>query len=144
MVLGLAFSCSIPMVFISYGQPFDLSFYLLISANFLWVVIYDTAYAMSDREDDLKIGVKSTAILFAGNDRLIIGVLQLVVLLVWGLIMVVLDLDLIFLIALTLVAAFFAYQQWLMKERQREPCFRAFLNNTWVGATLWLGLISSL
>jgi 4-hydroxybenzoate polyprenyltransferase len=143
LVLGLAFSFGIPMAFASYQHPFDSAFYLLFSINFLWVLIYDTVYAMSDREDDLKIGVKSTAIYFGEKDRLIVAVLQVVVVILCLCIMWLLHLDLSFLFAICLVSIMFGYQQWLIKDRQREACFGAFLNNAWVGAVLWLGLLSA-
>lgn len=144
MVLGLAFSFSIPMVYVAVGKPFDAVFYLLILSNFLWVLIYDTAYAMSDREDDLKIGVKSTAIWFGENDKRIIGILQIIFLVLWLVIMQLLNLKAQFLIAWLMVFGLFAYQQWLIKDRQRAPCFSAFLNNGWVGGILWFGLLGTL
>lgn len=144
MVLGLAFSFSIPMVYVATGKLFDAVFYLLILANFLWVLIYDTAYAMSDREDDLKIGVKSTAIWFGENDKRIIGILQIIFLVLWLVIMQLLNLKAQFLIAWLMVLGLFAYQQWLIKDRQRAPCFTAFLNNGWVGGILWFGLLGAL
>jgi len=141
-VLGLAFSASIPMVYTASGMPLDNSTWLLMAINICWVVAYDTAYAMSDREDDLKIGVKSTAILFGSKDKLMIGVLQLSVL--TGLIALkfMADLSYWFLLSILLVAAFFLHQQNLIADRDRSRCFQAFLNNGWVGAVIWLGILA--
>ena len=141
LVLGVAFSFGIPMVYVTCGHPFDLTFWLLILSNMLWVLVYDTAYAMSDREDDLKIGVKSSAIYFGEYDRQILGILQVVVLFLWLLIMWLQGLSLSFMISIVLVTALFAYQQWLIRHRERGPCFQAFLNNGWVGAILWVGVV---
>ncbi len=141
-VLGLAFSASIPMVYTACGVPLDASTWLLMAINLCWVVAYDTAYAMSDREDDLKIGVKSTAILFGSKDKLVIGVLQFSVL--TGLIALkfVANLSYWFLLSILLVAAFFLHQQNLIADRDRARCFQAFLNNGWVGAAIWLGILA--
>jgi len=142
-VLGIAFSFSIPMVYVACAKTFDAVFWLMLIINFCWVIAYDTAYAMSDKEDDLKIGVKSTAILFGKNDKRIIGVLQFIVLIGWLLVMVLLGLSVLFLLSLCIAGGMFAYQQWLIKERDRQRCFQAFLNNGWVGAIIWFGIIST-
>lgn len=144
MVLGLAFSFSIPMVYVTFEHAFDLVFCLLMLVNFLWVLVYDTQYAMSDREDDLKIGVNSSAILFGDWDKKIIGLLQLLILVIWVWIMQLLAISSVFFIAVFLMACLFLYQQWLIKDRARQPCFQAFLNNGWVGAIVWFGLLLAL
>ena len=141
LVLGLAFSFGIPMVYVAIDRNFDLVFWILCTINFCWVLVFDTVYAMSDREDDLKIGVKSTAILFGQNDKRIVGFLQVVILGLFYHLSNVLDLANSFYLALVLVAGFFTYQQWLIRDRQRQPCFQAFLNNGWVGGILWFGLL---
>jgi len=141
LVLGIAFSFGMPMAYVALGKPFDLSLALLFIANICWVVLFDTAYAMSDREDDLKIGVKSTAILFGHYDRLIIGILQITVIAMFVAQMFILELSTTFFIAIALAACLFIYQQWLIKERDRQHCFQAFLNNGWVGGILWFGLL---
>ena len=141
LVLGVAFSFGIPMVFVTFDRAFDLSFWLLLICNFLWVLVYDTQYAMSDREDDLKIGVKSTAILFGQNDKLIILLLQIAVVLLWTSLIYVLNLDSSMWIALVVSAILFLYQQWLIKDRDRAKCFQGFLNNGWFGAIIWFGLL---
>ena len=144
LVLGIAFSFSIPMVYVAFDHAFDLVFWLLMLANFLWVLVYDTQYAMSDREDDLKIGINSTAIYFGERDIAIIGILQIAVLALWSTIMLLVDMSSSFLIALFLVAGLFVYQQWLINDRLRAPCFQAFLNNGWVGGVLWFGVLVSI
>ncbi|MCL4148838.1 UNVERIFIED_CONTAM: hypothetical protein GTU68_006095 [Idotea baltica] len=144
LVLGVAFSFSIPMVYVAYDHAFDLSFWLLMLVNFLWVLVYDTQYAMSDREDDLKIGINSTAIYFGDWDKRVIGVLQIAIVCLWLVLMSSLNISLTFLFALVLVVCLFVYQQWLIGDRLREPCFRAFLNNGWVGGVVWFGLIVGL
>ena len=144
LVLGLAFSFGIPMVYVACAKPFDSVFSLLFMANFLWVLMFDTVYAMSDREDDLKIGVKSSAILFGRLDRLILAILQASVVLLWCLLMNLLNLSPLFLVSLALVIALFAYQQWLVRDRARDACFQAFLNNAWVGGIIWFGLVAAL
>lgn len=141
LVLGVAFSFSIPMVYVAFDHAFDLVFCLLMLVNFLWVLVYDTQYAMSDREDDLKVGIHSTAVYFGNRDKQIIGCLQIIVLVFWLTIMLLLDMSTSFLIALFLVAGLFVYQQWLISDRFREPCFQAFLNNGWVGGVLWFGVL---
>lgn len=141
LVLGIAFSFSIPMVYVAVQHPFDLTFWLLVLANFCWIVAYDTEYAISDREDDLAIGVKSTAIFFGKYDRIIIALLQFSVLALFVVISKLESLSNTFYLSLLLVAALFAYQQWLIRDYDRDACFKAFLNNAWVGATLCFGII---
>ena len=144
LVLGVAFSFSIPMVYVAFDHPFDLVFGLLMLANFLWVLVYDTQYAMSDREDDLKIGINSTAIYLGERDIVIISILQVLILALWLAIMLLVDMSSSFLFALFLVAGLFLYQQWLISGRLRAPCFQAFLNNGWVGGVLWFGILVSI
>jgi 4-hydroxybenzoate polyprenyltransferase len=141
LVLGLAFTFGIPMVYVAMGKSFDSVFWMLCVINFCWVLVFDTVYAMSDREDDLKIGVKSTAILFGQYDKLIVGFLQVAILCLFCYLSSVLDLANSFYLALAIVAGFFAYQQWLIRDRQHQPCFQAFLNNGWVGGIVWFGLL---
>lgn len=140
-VLGLAFSFGIPMVYVAVDKSFDLGFWLLCTINICWVMVFDTVYAMSDREDDLKIGVKSTAILFGENDKLVVACLQMLILFLFCYLSNLLGLANSFYLTIVLVAGFFTYQQWLIRERQRLPCFQAFLNNGWVGGILWFGLL---
>ena len=141
VVLGLAFGWAVPMAFAAEtGTVPALAWWLLV-ANVLWSVIYDTEYAMVDRDDDLKVGVKSTAILFGRFDRLIIGILQLLMLILMLWLGRQFHLSTAYFIALGITAGLFAYQQILIRKRDRQPCFRAFLNNNWVGAALFSGLL---
>ncbi len=142
LVLGAAFSFSIPMVYVAFDHAFDSTFWLLVGANLSWVLVYDTAYAMSDREDDLKIGVKSTAILFGRLDRVAIAALQLIALVLLFIVGNNLALNPSYSIGLLLAAGLFVYQQYLLKDRDRQRCFQAFLNNGWLGGFVWFGLIS--
>lgn len=144
LVLGLAFSFSIPMVYVAFEHPFDLTFGMLFFMNFCWVLIYDTQYAMSDRADDLKIGVNSTAILFAENDRRVIAALQALVIVVLLMLVHLLNLDASFYVAIGLALACFIYQQWLTRQREPAQCFQAFINNGWFGAFVWFGLITAM
>lgn len=143
LVLGLAFSFAIPMVYVACKHPFDAVFWLLFVANTCWVLVFDTEYAMSDREDDLTIGVKSTAIWFGRFDTLIIAALQTLFICIWMMIFLLLNLSLTFILSVCLAASLFMYQQWLIRERERLPCFQAFLNNGWVGAVIWFGLLAA-
>jgi len=143
LVLGLAFSFAIPMVYVAYDKAFDTVFWLMFLANTFWVVMFDTQYAMSDREDDLKIGVKSTAIWFGRHDILIIAILQTLFICAMMLIMVLLKLSNGFMVSIGIAAGLLIYQQWLIRERERLPCFQAFLNNGWVGAVIWFGLLTA-
>jgi 4-hydroxybenzoate polyprenyltransferase len=141
LILGFAFSFSIPMAYVASGALFDQSFYLLLVANIVWVVVYDTAYAMSDREEDIKIGVKSTAIWFGSADRHVLGVLQLIFLTLWLVLIGNKGLDPSLYVALFIAAGMFVHQQVLIHKRQQAGCFQAFLNNGWLGGVLWFGLI---
>ena len=141
LVLGMAFSVSIPMAYAALNHSLDLAVALLVLANLCWVVMYDTEYAMSDREDDLKVGVKSTAILFGRFDRAIIALLQLAVLVLWLCIIHLESINSGAYFGLALAAICFAYQQWLIADRDRQRCFQAFLNNGWLGGFIWFGLI---
>ncbi len=141
-VLGVAFCFSIPMIYVAANERFDASFFLLVVMNFCWVIAYDTAYAMSDREDDLKIGVKSTAILFGRFDRHAIAALQLLVVLCLYLLKLELGLSSWFYLSIAIVIGMFINQQRLIAKRDRADCFQAFLNNGWVGAIVFLGLLA--
>ena len=139
-VLGAAFGWAIPMAFAAQLGAVPPVAWLVFIANVLWSTAYDTEYAMVDRDDDLKIGVKSTAILFGEQDRLIIGLLQLTIL--FNLVLVGRQVGLggAYYIGLVFCAITFAWQQWLIRDRKREPCFRAFLNNNWSGLFVFAGL----
>lgn len=142
-VLGAAFSWAIPMAYVAQGQTPDASCWLLYAANLLWTVAYDTQYAMTDREDDLKAGIKSTAILFGRFDLLIIAVLQLLSLLL--LVIVFLREGLMPLAAtgVLVVAGLFVYQWIRSRDRLPAHTFWAFRHNRWVGFIIWLAILSA-
>ncbi|HEX7031245.1 MAG TPA: 4-hydroxybenzoate octaprenyltransferase [Gammaproteobacteria bacterium] len=142
-VLGAAFGWSIPMAFAAQLGEVPPVAWLVFIANVLWSTAYDTQYAMVDRDDDLKIGVKSTAILFGEQDRLIIGLLQLTILFNLFLVGRQAGLGTPYYYGLVFCAITFAWQQWLIRKRQREDCFRAFLNNNWSGLFVFAGLALS-
>jgi 4-hydroxybenzoate polyprenyltransferase len=141
VVLGAAFGWAIPMAFSAVQGEVPQIAWLLFTVNVLWATVYDTFYAMVDRDDDSKIGVKSTAILFAELDRPIIGVLQ--VLVVCGLILVgrMAGLGLYFYLSLLVAAGLALYQQYLARRRDREGCFQAFSNNNAFGAAVFAGIL---
>lgn len=143
VVLGAAFGWSIPMAFAAVSESVPLSCWLMFLANILWAVAYDTQYAMVDRDDDLKIGIKSTAILFGRQDKLIIGILQVAVLGLMVGIGYLNQLNGAFYAAIAAAGVLFIYQQKLIANREREACFKAFLNNNYVGLVLFLGLAVS-
>lgn len=145
VVLGMAFSWGIPMSFTAMGKPLDLTCWLLYFGNLAWTVAYDTQYAITDREYDLKIGVKSTAILFGRYDIQIIGLLQVLSLLLLGGALYLENLLLPFgLAALLIVAADFAYQAFKTKDRDPQICFWAFRHNRWVGLIIFIGIFLEL
>lgn len=141
LVLGMAFSWSIPMAYGAVAGHLSLTTWLLFFANLVWTIAYDTMYAMVDRDDDLKIGVKSTAILFGQYDRHCIALLQMMTLVLLCLIGGLEQLSQSYYLLLVAVGGFFVYQQWLIRHRQRDACFRAFLNNNWVGVLVFVGII---
>lgn len=140
IVLGAAFSWAMPMAFMATQGELPGYLWLLYLANLTWTVAYDTMYAMVDRDDDLKIGVKSTAILFGQYDKAAVLVLQLVTLLLLFLVAQSVQLSAIFYLSLIAVTALFGYQQYLIRDRQGPGCFTAFLNNHIVGMILFAGI----
>lgn len=143
VVLGAAFGWAIPMGWAAVSESVPLTCWLLFFANICWTVAYDTQYAMVDRDDDLKIGVKSTAILFGRFDKLIIGLLQAITLAVLVYIGWSLKLGGAFYWSVLLAAALFIHQQKLIAGRERDRCFQAFLNNNYVGLVLFIGIALS-
>lgn len=138
--LGLAFSWGIPMAYAAIGRPVDWQTCLLLMlATVLWAIAYDTFYAMSDREEDLRIGVKSSAILFGRHDRWITALLQA------GTVLALLaagwERGPYFKYGLALAAMLAGYQQWLIRDREPAACSRAFSNNSTFGAVIFLGLL---
>ncbi|MCD9514660.1 4-hydroxybenzoate octaprenyltransferase [Photobacterium carnosum] len=140
LVLGAAFGWSIPMAYAAQSGGLPTVAWLLFVANILWTVAYDTLYAMVDRDDDIKVGIKSTAILFGRFDKLIIGILQLATIMLLIAIGGILQLNQGYYWALLLASALFVYQQMLIQGRQREQCFKAFLNNNYVGMVIFIGI----
>jgi 4-hydroxybenzoate polyprenyltransferase len=138
-VLGLAFSWAIPMAFAAQANALPAVVWIIFAVNIIWTIAYDTLYAMVDREHDLKIGVKSTAILFAGHDKLIIALLQLTSLILLILLGWLEDLNWPYFIALVVVAGLFARQQLQIKNRETTACFKAFLDNNYVGLVIFVG-----
>lgn len=141
--LGAAFSWSIPMAYTAVGLTPDLTCWLLYFGNLCWTVAYDTQYAITDREDDLKIGVKSTAILFGRYDLQMIGGLQGLSLLLIGMAFWREQLAIFAFVALFVVALDFVYQAWKTRHRNPQVCFWAFRHNRWVGLVIWLGIASA-
>ncbi|MFT5420361.1 MAG: 4-hydroxybenzoate polyprenyltransferase [Candidatus Endobugula sp.] len=140
VVLGAAFSMSIPMAFAAQTGELDPALWVLYITNVLWTVSYDTFYGMADREYDKQIGVKSTAILFAENDRIIIASIQLLTLVGWIMVGNRFELGSVYFICLSIAALFMAYQQWLIRYRQPAACLQAFMNNHWVGLWVFIGI----
>jgi 4-hydroxybenzoate polyprenyltransferase len=139
-VLGVAFAWGVPMAFAaSIGDVPRLGWLLFLSAM-IWVVVYDTQYAMTDRQDDLKIGVRSTAILFGDLDRVFIAGLQLLLLASLVLVGRSADLGIWYFGGLGVATLFGVYQAVLIKDRDGGKCFRAFLNNAWVGGAVFAGI----
>ena len=141
VVLGAAFSWSIPMAFAAQTGELPANLWLLYLANLLWTMAYDTKYAMVDREDDLTVGIKSTAILFGQHDRLIIGLLQTTFLILMVIAGDRFSLHMPYYAALVGAATLCVYHQYLIRERERDACFKAFLHNNWVGAVIFAGLV---
>jgi len=141
VVLGAAFGWAIPMGWAAVSESLPFVCWLVFLANICWTVAYDTQYAMVDRDDDLKIGVKSTAILFGHYDKLIIGLLQLAALCLMALVGILLHLNGAFYWSLLLAGGLFVHQQKLIAGRERELCFQAFLNNNYVGLVLFIGVL---
>lgn len=143
VVLGAAFGWSIPMAFAAVSESVPLSCWLMFLANILWAVAYDTLYAMVDRDDDVKIGIKSTAILFGRHDKLIVGILQVLVLVLMAAVGWLNGLGWAFYASVAVAGALFVWQQKMIVHRDRDACFKAFLNNNYVGLALFVGLAVS-
>ncbi|MCL1066859.1 4-hydroxybenzoate octaprenyltransferase [Shewanella olleyana] len=140
MFLGIVWSWSIPMAYAAQLGTVPIEAWWLFAANWCWTVAYDTMYAMVDRDDDLKIGIKSTAILFGDYDRQWIGLFQLAALGCFIMAGWSADRGLLFGIGIATFIAFSSYQQYLIYGRERAPCFKAFLNNNWAGFALFVAL----
>ncbi len=140
VVLGAAFAWSIPMAYTAQLGQLNADIWLIYITVVIWTVVYDTFYAMVDRNDDIKIGVKSSAILFGEHDRLITAVLQMLVV---GCLLIVgqkFHMGLYYYTGVAVASLLFFYQQYLIRDRRRQECFKAFLNNNWVGCSIFLGI----
>ena len=138
--LGMAFGWGIPMAFAAVQGTVPALAWLLYCANILWATAYDTWYAMVDREDDLRVGAKSTAILFGDLDLVVQGILYALTLLALALVGTQAQLGTAYWTALGVATVLVAYQFWIARRRERDACFRAFLHNNWVGAAVFAGI----
>lgn len=141
VVLGAAFGWAVPMAFAAQSGTVPQVGWLMFTTTILWATVYDTMYAMVDRQDDMALGLKSTAILFGEADRLIIGILQAMVLICLVMIGFQAKLGMIYYTGVAAGGALFIYQQRLIRFRERDDCFRAFLNNNWFGLAVFLGIL---
>jgi 4-hydroxybenzoate polyprenyltransferase len=141
LVLGFAFSWGVPMAFIAVLNHINSITWLVMLITYCWILIYDTMYAMADRQDDIRIGVNSTAILFGSFDKAIIFSLQCIVQLLWLLLIKLLNLSSLSIVFWMLGWGLVFYQQYLIKDRIANKCFSAFLNNHWYGMLYWLGFV---
>lgn len=141
--LGIAFALSIPMAYAQIQETVPATAWLLFIANIFWTTAYDTMYAMVDREDDEKIGVKSTAILFGDLDIVITHIIQALMMLVLLLLGRKLELDFYFYMGLLATLLLFIYQNKLLRSRNTDNYFKAFLNNNWVGMIIFAGIVGS-
>ena len=144
VVLGAAFGWSIPMAFAAVSHAVPPVGWLLFIANILWSVIYDTQYAMVDRDDDLKAGAKSTAILFGDADLPILGILMATFLLAMLFVGQRAALGWPYWLSLLAAAGQFGHQLWKIRGREREACLTAFRNNNWLGMVVWIGIVLAL
>jgi 4-hydroxybenzoate polyprenyltransferase len=142
--LGVAFGWAVPMAYAAEIERLPPLVWLVYCAAILWAIIYDTEYAMVDREDDIKLGLRSTAILFGDADRTIMAALMTLMLCNLLLIGRQAALAWPYYAALAMAAGLFAYQLWLIRARARDGCFKAFLNNNWVGAVIFAGIAAGL
>jgi 4-hydroxybenzoate polyprenyltransferase len=149
VVLGAAFGWSIPMAFaavkgggaaVGWFQALPPLCWLLFLANVVWATIYDTEYAMVDREDDIRAGAKSTAILFGEDDRMILGVLMVTFVIALLLVGTRAELHWVYYLGVAAAAGLCAWQQWLIRARERAACFAAFRNNLWLGMAVWAAI----
>ena len=139
--LGIAFAWAVPMAYAAQSGQFNLTALLLFCATITWTIAYDTMYALADREDDLKIGVKSTAILFGDADRMIILTLQGLALGCLLLAGTHFELGGWFHLGLLVAAGCFVWEFWYTRDRDPQRCFKAFLHNHWAGLAILLGIV---
>lgn len=140
--LGAAFAWAVPMAFAAQTNTVPTVAWLLFLANVLWTTAYDTLYAMADREEDMLADIKSTAILFGDDDKMIVGIIQFSFLLVMALVGSRLEMSYVYYIGILIAAFLSIYQQKLVANRESARCLQAFLNNNWVGAALFTGVVA--
>ncbi|MEM6580737.1 MAG: 4-hydroxybenzoate octaprenyltransferase [Pseudomonadota bacterium] len=143
VVLGLAFSWGIPMAFAAELAHLTPALWWLFLGNLWWIIAYDTQYAMVDRDDDIPAGIKSTAIFFGRYDRLAVAACQALSLLSLYVAGNAFSLGAVFNLSLLVAAIMFVYQQYLIRDRNRDACFQAFLHNNWVGMAIFIGVFIS-
>ncbi len=139
VVLGAAYGFAIPMAYSACKQPLSMDCWLLYSATLLWAIAYDTLYAMVDKDDDLKIGVKSTAIAFGRYDSLMVWICHVTMLSLLIVLGYMLARGYLFFVGIGAAFFFACYQQWLIRTRDKAAFFQAFLNNQWLGCALFAG-----
>ena len=144
VILGLTFSWSIPMAYVACGTEFNFSMFFLWVGVLIWIVVYDTFYALVDIDDDLKTGVFSTAILFGDKVSFVTSLSQITVLLAWAYLGTILEMSLMYFLMLIIVLLLFSRQQLLISTRQKKDCFRAFNESWYVGFFHFLGIFLSL
>ena len=144
VILGLTFSWSIPMAYVACGSEFNLSMFFLWVGVLIWIVVYDTFYALVDIDDDLKTGVFSTAILFGDKVSFVTSLSQITVLVAWAYLGIILEMSLLYFLMLIIVLLLFSRQQLLISDRQRKDCFKAFNESWYVGFFHFLGIFLSL
>ena len=144
VILGLTFSWSIPMAYVACGTEFNFSMFFLWVGVLIWIVVYDTFYALVDIDDDLKTGVFSTAILFGDKVSFVTSLSQIIVLVVWAYLGTISEMSLIYFLMLIVVLLLFYRQQLLISAREKKDCFRAFNESWYVGFFHFLGIFLSL
>ena len=143
LVLGIAFSWGILMADTAINNSISFPTWIFFLLSFVWIVAYDTEYAMVDREDDIKLGLKSIAIWFGKSDRLAIVFLETLAMLLLVMLGIVANFDVLYYVGVSLAGCLFLYQWVLIRDRDPTNCFRAFKNNGWVGFVLFLTLVGT-
>ncbi len=143
LVLGLAFSWGVPMAFAATDHDISLLVYILWGSVAFWILLYDTFYAMADREDDLALNLNSTAIFFGSNDKLMIGLLQAAMLSCLIVVGLLFELTLYYYLSLVISCCVFLRQHYLIRNREPEGCFKAFLENNYLGGVVFVGIVLS-
>jgi len=143
LVLGLVFSWGVPMAFAATNHDISFLVYILWGSVAFWILLYDTFYAMADREDDLALNLNSTAILFGSNDKLMIGLLQAAMLSCLIVVGLLFELTLYYYLSLVISCCVFLRQHYLIRNREPEGCFKAFLENNYLGGVVFVGIVLS-